>query len=104
MVLPSDLFGVSKRFSDLPISVKSLGSLSFGLSGTGSLPAASASSPKVSVRLLAAWVILPFEALQLAASTCHCAAAAAINMVRAAAPALRSLSQNARIELEFPVT
>src|SRR5215470_19342219 len=104
MVLPSDLSGVSLRFNGLPISVKSFGSLSFGLSGTGNLAAASASSPYVSVRLLAACVTLPFAALQLSASTCHCEAAAAISMARVAAPAPRSLSQNERIELELPVT
>ena len=40
------------------------------------------------MRLLAAWVTLPLEALQLAASTCHCAASAVL--VLKAAKAIRA--------------
>ena len=45
----------------------------------------------------------PFDVVQLAGSTCHCAAAACTSMARALAPASRSGFQKARIELESPV-
>ncbi len=42
---PFTLSGVSSRFAGVPISVKSLGSLSATFSGTGTLAAFSASAP-----------------------------------------------------------
>jgi len=43
--VPFTFAGVSSRFAGVPISLKSLGSLSATFSGTGSLAACSASAP-----------------------------------------------------------
>jgi len=88
--LPFTLSGVSSRFAGVPISVKSFGSLSGTLSGTGSLAAFSASAPKARLRPVGVWVTTPRFARHDAGSTSHVWAAAATSMVRAVAPARRS--------------
>ncbi len=83
--------------------VKSFGSLRRGFSGTGSFAADAASSPKPARRPEAAWTTEPFSARQDPGSTPHRAAAAPTSISRAAAPALRSGSQDCRTLDEPPV-
>src|SRR3989454_4678060 len=92
--LPFTLSGVSRRFAGVPINVKSFGSLSGTLSGTGSLAAFSAREPYGSVRPVGVWVTTPRLARHDAGSTSHVWAAAATSMVRAVAPARRNGSTN----------
>src|SRR5205085_7180929 len=83
--------------------VQSFGSFSFGSDGGGIFAAASATSPYRNVRPLGLWVITLFAAWHSAAGTPHCAAAAAISISRAAAPALRRYSCEDRTERLPPV-
>src|SRR4029077_11810107 len=84
----------SRRFAGVPIKVKSFGSLSAIVSGTGRVAAFSARAPYVSVRPVGPWVTTPRLARHDAGSTSHVWAAAATSMVRAVAPARRSGSAN----------
>ena len=102
--LPFTLSGVSMRLAGVPISVKSLGSLSATFSGVGSFAAASASSPYFRLWPVAGLITSPFSAWQDAGSTPHSFAAAVISMTRATAPARRSGSHQAGTEVEPPVT
>ena len=83
------LAGISNRAGDDPIIFQSLGSFSLGSVGTGNVLATCANSPyraclpDVCVTTLCA-------ARHSDAGTFHCFAAAAINISRAAAPALRT--------------
>src|SRR5688572_29251124 len=72
----------------------SFSGMSFGAS---SLLAASATLPKVVVRLDAACVITPFDTVQDDGSTFHSFAAACTSIMRAAAPPLRTYSCDWRI-------
>jgi hypothetical protein len=65
--------------------------------GGSILAAASATLPKVVVRPEGRCVITLFDALHSDAGTFHSLAAAAINMVRAVAPALRTYSFDSRM-------
>ena len=67
---------VSSRFSGLPAIFQSLGSLSGMSFGGSSLPAASATLPKVVVRPEGPCVITPLAALHSEAGTFHEFAAA----------------------------
>jgi hypothetical protein len=95
--------GVSRRGTAFPMRVKSFGSLRRGFSGTGSFAAAAARSPYPMRRPEAAWITIPFPVVQEAGSTFHPAAAAETSISRAAAPALRSGSQDWRTEDDPPV-
>ena len=90
------------RWIFVPISVKSLGSFSETPSGTGSLAAASARSPKVA-RLPDLWVSTPLETTISSAGTFQASTAACTSMARAAAPALRSWSQLLLTAVDPPV-
>src|SRR5208282_773828 len=85
--LPFTLSGVSSRFVGLPIILNWLGSLSFTLVGGAILPAASARLPYVRRRFEAVCTTALFSAWHSDASTLHFAAAAAISISRAVAPA-----------------
>ena len=87
--LPSCLAAASCRRIGLPIRVNWSAVFSTGWSGSGSLAARSASSPKRSWRLLAAWRTTPWATLQSATGTPQAWAAAATSMARALAPASR---------------
>src|SRR6266852_3451310 len=89
--------GISMRLTDLPISFQSLGSFSFTSFGGSSLDAASATLPKLSLRLLRACVMKLLEAEHSDAGTPHCCAAAAISISRAVAPARRNYSWELRM-------
>ena len=86
------------------MSVKSFGSFSAGVFGGVSAPADPTRAPKPSRRPLAACSTSPLLAVQAAGSVRQRCAAAWISMARAAAPATRNGFQNARMELELPVT
>ncbi len=68
--------------------------------GTGSLPASSASSPKVSARLEAVCRTLPSRVSIPAGATFHRFEAAAISMARPVAPTRRRSSSWPRIDFE----
>src|SRR6266849_5183243 len=87
--------GMSTRLTDLPISFQSLGSLSFTSFGGSSFAAAPATLPKLTLRLLGAWVMTPFAAEHSDAGTPHCCAAAAISISRAVAPPRRDRARDA---------
>ena len=70
------------------MSVYCAGSLSLTVAGTGCCAAAATSSPNFACLPLAC-LSTPFATLISLADTCHCAAAAATSMARAAAPASR---------------
>ena len=76
---------------------QSLGSLSLTSLGASSLAAAAANLPYDKLRLLAAWLTLPKAAVHSLAGTPHWAAAAAISISRAVAPALRKYSCELRM-------
>ncbi len=78
-----------RRQSFACLSVTSFGGAIFA--------AASATAPNVTVRPLGAWVMTLFAARHSDAATPHCAAAAAISISRAVAPALRSGSWELRM-------
>src|SRR5260221_7145392 len=82
---------------DFPISSESWGSFSFTSFGGSSLDAASATFPKLSLRLLGVCVIKLFDAVHSDAGTLHSCAAAAISISRAVAPALRRYSWELRM-------
>ena len=100
--VPFTLAGVSRRFRGLPSNLKSFGSFNFGCTGTGNLAASEVKAPYDSLLPLGAITWL-FSVRSVAASSFHCAAAAATSISRAAAPALRSGSQNPRIVALPPV-
>src|SRR2546425_3199234 len=87
---------MSMRLTDLPISFQSLESFSFTSFGGSSLDAASATFPKLSLRLLGPCVMKLLDAEHSDAGTLHCCAAAAISISRAVAPALRKYSWELR--------
>jgi len=70
--------------------------------GTGCLPAASASSPKVAFLPLACDTT-PLFTCTLSAGTFHCCAAAPISIARAAAPACRYWSNEFAMAVDPPV-
>ena len=80
MALPSTLAGVSRRRCGLPIIVNCAAGLSGTSFGTGSLEAASATSPNVSF-LNCGERMTPSATLQLRASTPHSSAAALTSIV-----------------------
>src|SRR5215470_10853135 len=88
---------MSRRFTDLPISVHSFGSFSFTSFGGSSFAASFATFPKPTLRPLGRWVITLFAATHSSAGTPHFCAAAAISISRAVAPALRRYSCELRI-------
>src|SRR5690349_24028439 len=88
---------MSMRFTGLPISFQSLGSLSFTFLGGSSLAAASATLPKLIRRGPAPCTTKLSEAVHSVAGTPHCCAAAAMSISRAVAPALRRYSCELRI-------
>src|SRR6266568_5900865 len=88
---------MSTRLTDLPISFQSLGALSFTSFGGSSFAAAPATLPKLSLRLLGAWVMTPAAAEHSDAGTPHRCAAAAISISRAVAPPRRKYSCELRI-------
>ncbi len=100
---PSTLPFESTRGGCVPISLKSFGSFSRTSPGTGSAEAASASSPNVARRPLAAWETTPFSTASAVSGTPHLRAAAETSMARATAPALRSCSQEFEIDELPPV-
>jgi hypothetical protein len=69
--------------------------------GTGCLAAASASSPKVALRVPE--VTTPFFTCTDVAGTFHCSAAAATSIARAAAPACRYCSNELAMAVDPPV-
>ncbi len=71
--------------------------------GGSILAASSATAPNVSVRPVGAWVIVPFCALHCDAGTFQRAAAAAMSISRAVAPARRRYSCEDAIDLLAPV-
>src|SRR6516162_3679287 len=97
MCAPVTLGGVSSRLSGLPAIFQSFGSLSGTSFGGLIFAAASATLPNVVVRPDGLWVITLLAALHSAAGTFHSLAAAAINMVRAVAPPLRTYSFDSRM-------
>ena len=101
--LPSVLTGVSSRGTRVPMRRKSFGSLSGASSGTGSRAARAASFPYASRRPVGVWITVPFSARQADRSTRHVSAAALISISRAAAPALRSGSQEVWMAVLPPV-
>jgi len=101
--VPFTFAGVSSRLAGVPISVKSLGSLSVTCVGTGSVAARSASAPYPSLRPVGVWVTTPRCARHDAASTFQVCAAAATSMLRAAAPARRIGSYSSFTDVEAPV-
>src|SRR3954462_11058243 len=80
------------------------GSLSLISVGALILDAAAASSPKLALRPLGTWVITPPAVMHSAAATLHRAAAAAISISRAVAPARRRYSWEALIDWLEPVS
>src|SRR5262245_47988012 len=95
VALPSGLSGVSSRFVGLPTSLKSLGFFGVTFWGGSSFDAFSTRLPND-----ARWppeITKPFSVRQLATSTFHLSAAAAINIWRAAAPALRTRSHSVHV-------
>src|SRR3989442_8626170 len=88
--VPFTLLGASSRLAGVPISVKSFGSLRVTSAGTGTFAAASARSPYESFLPVAGWLTIPFAAWHDAGSTFQRCAAAAMSIMRAVAPALRS--------------
>jgi hypothetical protein len=82
---------------------KSFGSLSVTLAGTASAAAASASSPNVALRLLAAWLTTPSRTVISAAGTFQRLAAADTSMARAVAPVWRSWSHELAMAVLPPV-
>src|SRR5205814_2292829 len=87
MPFPFVFSGVSRRFSGLPMSLKSFGSFSATCCGGAIFAALSANCPYDRRRFEALWITIPFSVPQLPASTFQRWAAAVINMARAAAPA-----------------
>ena len=94
---------VSSRFTPLPAIFQSFGSLSLSSCGGSSFAAAAATLPKLIVCPDFACEMTLFAALHSAAGTFHSAAAAAISMIRAAAPALRTYSFDSRMPRLPPV-
>src|SRR5260370_13136555 len=85
-MLPVVLSAVSRRSTLLPTSFQSFGSFSLTSAGGSSLAAASATLPKVVVRLDGACVITLFVALHSEAGIFHSFAAAWISIARGGAP------------------
>jgi hypothetical protein len=100
---PTTFSGVSSRGTLVPMKRKSLGSLRRGSSGIGRRAAASASAPYSSRRLVGTCKTAPFSARQADGSIPQRAAAAATNISRAVAPALRRRSHEPRTLLLPPV-
>ncbi len=83
--------------------LKSFGSLSATSLGTGSFAASAASAPYFRLRPVAGCSTSPACARQASGATFQRLAAAAINRVRAIAPACRKGCQDAMIAVEPPV-
>ena len=83
------LSGTSSRRTGLPMSFHAPGSLSLTSAGGGSAAAAAAIVPNATVRPLGACVTTLLRAWHCAAGTFQRAAAAAISISRAVAPAFR---------------
>ena len=88
--LPVSLSAVSSRLSGLPMIFQSFGSLSGTSFGASSFAAASATLPKLVLRLEALCVMTPLETAHSEAGTFQPSAAACTSMMRAAAPPLRT--------------
>ncbi len=88
--VPLTLAGTSTRGTLRPMSLKSFGSLSVTLSGTGSFAALPASAPKLAWRCVLACETTPLSTVNSEAGTFHSCAAAVTSMTRALAPASRS--------------
>jgi len=84
---PVVLATLSLRGACLPMRVKSFGSFSVTVAGSGRAAAASASSPKPAVRPLGAWLTTPAMMVIDSAATFQRPAAASTSMARAVAPA-----------------
>src|SRR5580692_9882626 len=97
MVWPWTLPTVSRRLRPLPAIFQSLGSLSLTSAGGSILDAAWATLPKVVLRPDGVWVMTPLAAVHSATGTFHSPAAASINIMRAAAPPLRTSSWEVRM-------
>src|SRR5260370_6253508 len=93
--LPVTLSGVSRRLTLVPMIFQSFGSLSLISDGGSILDAATATLPKVVLRPDGVWVMTPSAAVHSAAGTFHSSAAAAISIMRAAAPPLRTTCSEA---------
>ena len=88
---PLTFSGMSRRGSDLPISVKFFGSFSVTSFGTGRAAALSTSAPYLRRRPLALWTTSPFSVVSVFSGTLHVCAAAVTSIARAVAPALRRI-------------
>src|SRR5258706_4452306 len=95
MALPVTLSCESSRLTPLPMIFQSFGSLSLISAGGSILDAAAATLPKVVLRPDGVWVMTPFAAVHSATGTFHSLAAAAISIMRAAAPPLRTTCSEA---------
>jgi len=84
--------------------VKVLGSFRVGVSGGVTLAASAISAPNPALLPLAAWATTPSLTVIWPTGTFHRVAAACTNIARAAAPALRSCSQELEIADEPPVS
>src|SRR6266403_575145 len=94
---------VSRRFTDLPMSFQSLGSLSDTFAGGVSFAAASATLPYVVVRPERPCVITLLAAQHSEAGAPQASAAAWTSIVRAVAPPLRTYSCEVRMPRLPPV-
>src|SRR3989442_5293929 len=101
--MPVSLSIVSRRFTDLPMSFQSLGSLSDTFAGGVSFAAASATLPYVVLRPEGLCVITLLAALHSEAGTFHALAAAWISMIRAVAPPSRTYWCESRMPRLPPV-
>src|SRR5262249_46657805 len=89
IALPSTFGGTSTLGRDFRVNLGSLEALSVGFSGIGSRAASVATSPNVNRRPLTGWITALPLTLQVLAGTPQRAAAARVNISRAAAPVLR---------------
>src|SRR5262249_5457204 len=103
VALPSILERFSTRPSGFPSRVHSFSLLSAGLAGGLTLAAASTRSPKRAVRREVLCTTFPDSVRQVAGSTFHFFAAAAINISRALAPIWRINSKKDGVLSLFPV-
>ena len=98
--LPVALARASRRGRGWPMSLNCAGVFRVTAPGSGSLAAASASSPKPALRP-EGWSTRPASTRSSATGTPHCAAAAATSIARADAPASR-MGSHRSFMLELP--
>src|SRR5215472_9160091 len=103
MGLPAILSGTSRRVCRVPISFQSLGAFKSTCVGGAISAADAAIRPYVMLRPLGRWLITPCAAVHSATGTFHCAAAAAISIARAVAPARRNSFCEVLMERLAPV-